>query len=354
MSKYNMYDNELTLYIKAIVKTPIHDIVGDIAGDILSVDIPSNIPDGDIDIHTNTALGDMMINIARKPSKTVVTFKRQISQSIMEEYTLELDNVPINFLVQGHIIELRENGIIYTNVLREYDYCNHDDADLRLINSEETQSVYTNEQLEKLVPNLCFTSHNLQQKYLMLEKIADYLKNLSDLSRLKNIFPSLRNIIKLSIPGYIWSNYRPGQFPQNHVATVNCEAPIMLYDLIEGNKTLERINNLLHGSINSESIKDLKTILDHTKNGSKNFIYGFNYLANHMVSAPDDGYCDKLCDLEEKLIGPSKIVLSKEYYAYIKELILDAFKVQLDEPINPDNIVYSLKNSYRGDGNESK
>lgn len=351
MSKYDTYDNSLTRYIDLIMNHPIKDIVGDIVGDVLDVDIPINYLDGDQTIEAETSLGHMTIKVTKLFTKDILTFSRKIGGSIYEEYRLEIDALPVDFLVYGSILEEREKGVILTNIIRYYDYCNHDDIDKRLVSSEETRTVFDNDQLVEILPHTHLQGLNIEQKY-------NALKNLIDLSRMKRNYPLVNTSISLRIPHYIGANYRRGEFPHRHAITINNQSSILLYEFIEGNKTLERVKDLLYGSITSRSINDFKTMVDYTMcDGSKAYIYGFNRLANTQISTDGEVKRGKLQSIESDLIGPSLVTMSKEYYEYLRELILGAFNVKLDGAITPDNVVELIKKDYtrdyRGNPNET-
>lgn len=347
MSKYNPYNNELTQYIKRIVKIPIHDIVGSITGDILNVDIPTNIPDGDIEINAMTTLGTMYIKI--NISQGIITFTRKISDSIIENYYLELDSLFISNVIKGQILEIREKGIILTNIIREYDFCNHDDTDMRLINSLEKRKTFSIDQLEKTVPNLCLTSYSFEQKCAIIEKLMDYLKNLEEISEAKGVKPLINASIRLSIPGYIGINNRVDEYPPQKEVVINNESPILLYEFIVGNKTLERINALLHGYLSSDCMEDFKTMCEHSSNtGFKNYMPGFNRLATYMTSTSSGTFSNQLSILESELIGQSKVELPKQYYEYLKELISEYFNIKVTDEPTPDIIVQLIK-SYGGE-----
>lgn len=347
MSKYNPYNNELTQYIKRIVKVPIHDIVGDIVGDIINVDIPTNIPDGNIDIEVMTTLGTMYINV--DINEGIITFTRKISDSIIENYSLNLTSLFISNIVTGQILEIRERGIILTDIFREYDFCNHDDTDMRLINSLEKRKAFSNDQLEKIVPNLCLTSYSFEQKCAIIEKLMDYLKNLEELSEAKGVKPLINTTVRLSIPGYIGINNRVDEYPPQKEVVINNESPILLYEFIKGNKTLERINDLLHGHLTNECMEDFKVMCEHSTNvGFKNYMPGFNRLATYMTSTSSGTFSNQLSILESELIGQSKVELPKHYYEYLKELISTYFNIKVSEEKTSDIIVQLIK-SYGGE-----
>lgn len=349
MKKYDTYNNELTNYIEFILgPRMIKDMVGDITGDILDVDVPINYVEGDQTIEVATPLGHMTIKITKFLSKTVLIFSREIGGSIYEEYTIELDQMPRDFLVHGCILEEREKGVILTNIIRNYDYCNHDDADKRLVDSIETRSVFDEQKLDTAMSGFCLQGGTIKDKF-------ENLKNLKDLAHVKKVYPLLNTTIDLRIPNYISNNYRRNQFPNNHKITVNNESPILLYEFLEGNKTLERARDLLYGNITSRSINDLKTMIDYTMGvDSKAYIYGFNRLADIQTSTNRENYSKQLSQLENDLIGSSLVTMPKEYYEYIRELILATFHVAIDENITPDNVVQLIKKDYRRDNNEEK
>ncbi len=341
MKKYDAYDNELTEYIDFIIGHCYKDLVGDIIGDISGFDVPINYVDEDQTIEVETPLGLMTINITKFFSKTVLVLSREIGGSIYEEYTIEIDPIPYEFLVHGRILEEREKGVISTDVVRHYDYCNHDDADKRLISSEETRAVFDNYQLDRTIPHLNLEGSTIKEKF-------EILRNLTDLARLQKVSPLINTIIGLRIPRYIGSNYRKNYFPDDHEITVNNQSPILLYEFLEGNKTLERARDLLYGSITSKSVNDLKAMYDYTRGvKSKSYIYGFNRLADIQTSTNEETYSDHLSKLERDLIGPSKVKMSKEYYNYIRELINQAFNVELNGLVTPSNVIKLIR-QYQG------
>lgn len=348
MHKYDMYDNDLVICIDKILGTHIGDIVGDIVGDVLDIDIPANIPSGNITMETETALGKMHISIAKLFKANTLVFTREIGGSIYEEYTLELEDLPTNFLVYGRVLEERENGVIITNIIRNYDYCNHDDIDKRLINSEETRKVYKNNQIEQLFPNLAIDKMSLQEKFYKL-------KRLDDLSRMKGIKPLIDLTIKLDIPGYIGANYRRGQFINRKSIVIinegfNIKHQDKIYDLFEylsGNKTLEKINDLLHGNITSRNINALKEAFDPSKEDWLSYIRGFNYLLNARVCTTDSNFEGRLFALEDDFIGPSKVELGSEYYKYLKELITETFHLDVELPATSNEIFWKLRANSR-------
>ncbi len=347
MEKYNAYDNELTEYIDLLTKQSIKDIVGDIVGDVLEFDIPVNIPKEDHTFQVKTPKGPMTISIKKLFSKKIITFSRKIDEYFYEEYTVELDNLPTDFLVHGLTLEKRERGMILTDIIRCYDYCNHDDACKRLIGSEETRFVFDYNKIEKLISCPNFLELDIENQFPLLQ-------HFKDLARLKGVRSLLKTVINLRIPNYIAANYRRDEFPSSHVVTVNNSSPILLFDFLSGNKTLERADDLFHGRLTSKSIQDVKTIIDYLNLGfSRNYIYCFNYLYNLQTSINGKIYEGRLKSLEEELIGPSLVNLPKEYYEYIRELILDTFAIELgDTPVNSGEVVELLKKSYRRDLDE--
>lgn len=346
MKKYDAYDNELTKYIDLVMGFNIKDIVGDIVGDILDFDMPVNLPDGSHTIEVETSTGPMTISINKLFSKNVLVFSRKIGDSIYEEYQVELETIPINFLVYGSILEKREKGVVVTNIVRCYDYLNHDDADKRLISSEEIRSIFDYNQIEKIYPNTSISNLDVESQF-------EALKNIKDLSHLKRVKPLIKTIVDLRIPNYIGANYRRGEFPNDHFITVNNQSRILLYEFIEGNKTLERANDLLHGNITSKSIDDLKTMIDYSRRiGSKAYLFGFNYLADVQTSTNGEIYAGRLSELESELIGSSTVNMPKYYYEYLKELLLETFDIELGDSINPKDVVKLIKNNYRRDEND--
>lgn len=349
MKKYDAYDNELTDYIDFLLgayKTK--DLVGDIIGDISDFDVPLNYVEGNQTIEAETPLGLVTINIAKTFYGTALVLSREIGGSIYEEYRTDLTTLPSQFLVRGRIIEEREKGVISTDVVRYYDYCNHDDADKRLVSSEETRVIFDNHQLDRAIPHLNLEGSTIKERF-------ESLRNLSDLARLQKVSPLINTVIGLRIPHYIAGNYRRNYYPDNHEITVNNQSPILLYEFLNGNKTLERARDLLYGNITSKSVHDLKAMYDYTRGvKSKSYIYGFNRLADIQTSTNEETYSDHLSNLERDLIGPSKVKMSKEYYNYIRELINQAFDVELNGLVTPSNAIKLIRQYQGREKNEEK
>lgn len=334
----NKYNNELTEFIELLVKWPIHDIIGNITGDVKSAEIPSNVPNEDITINVETSLGPMEIIKTDKQ----LTFIRRTS-TVIEEYTLELNTMPTSHIVKGTILEIREQGVILTELIREYDYCNHDDMDMRLSSSLETRSDYSYEQIGKLLPNLAIESYSFEQKQQSLESIFGYLKYLSSLAEAKDILPLIRTTIKLNLPGYIGMNNRVGDYNQPFKVTIAGEDFTSSYDFIKGNKSLERINDLMHGIITSENISDIDVMLNQSKQDSA--YAGLNLLENHFRSSSSSIYEDSLYKLEYYMLGSGKLSLPQSYFEFLKKLVLEKYKVNLSDNPSRSDVINLIKKS---------
>lgn len=333
MSKYN---NDLTKFIELLINWPIHDIIGDITGDVISVEIPSNIPIEDITINAETSLGPLIITKTNKS----LTFTRH-TKTVIEEYILDIKNMPVNHIAYGYKLELREQGIILTQITKEYDFCNHDDMDMRLTNSLEKRQDYTFEQLSKIMPNLCIESYTFEQNQLNLESLFNYFTHLPSIADVKGTHPIINTTIKLTLPGYIGANNRVGDYDQPFKVMIDDEDYTSSYDFINGNKSLERINDLLHGIITSENILDINTMI--TRSMQDSLHAGLNLLENHIKSSSTSIYNTSLYKLEYNMLGSGKLSLPPIYYKYLKQLVLDKYKIDLKENPSRTDIVNLIK-----------
>ncbi len=345
MKKYDAYDNELTSYIDMLTDISIKDIIGDIVGDILDVDIPINIPEGDATINGQTPMGPMVINITKtatkkgfkKISKTNVTIELQKGDSIYEEYTFAIDEEPSTIKVEGFIIEERANGIITTKNTREYD---NNYGTFILINMLEKRNAYTYEKLQDAHINIEYPNQEetLKKKHRHLKDAFAYfpIEDIISIGRSTNLY--------IGMPDYqkddYWLDNKPfriniNNFPKEH-----------LYRSLEGQKLLERVDDLIHGHISSQSLNDLKTLLNDTNAEFCNPANGFNLLVNVKATDRKGRLFDTLESLEEEQLGASQDTLSREYYEYLRELVINTFQVEIPEEIGkPSDIVQLLKSN---------
>lgn len=343
MKKYDAYDNELTRYIDIITDISIKDIIGDIVGDILDVDIPINIPEGDTTINGITTMGSLEINITKnitkkgfkKSTKTNITIGLQKGDSIYEEYIFDLDEKTTNIKVEGFIIEERERGIIITRNLREYDL-NYNT--FILINMQEKRNDYPYQQLEDAYINM-----NVDGKEPTLKDKNHFIKCVFGYPIEYIIAIGGGTNLNIGFPNYnkdeYWLDNKPfriniNNFPKEH-----------LYKSLEGQRLLERVDDLIHGNITQQSLIDLKTLLNDSSVEFGTPISGFNLLTKVKATNDKGKVYDTLESLEEEQLGPSKNTLSREYYEYLRDLVQSTFQVEISEDLDSSSDIVQLLKS---------
>ncbi len=341
MKKYDAYDNELTRYVDLLTDISIKDIIGDIVGDILDVDIPLNLPEGDTKINGQTPMGPMEITITKiqsnedseESNKTNIDIVIQKGDSIYEEYTLELGDNPSKIEVLGFITEEREQGIITTRNAREYTY---NDREFTLINMQENRLAFSYESFREIDVDLENDDElsSLRDKHNFLEQLiaTRFLPVGEAMSIGKGTVLSMEFQDK---------DLLGQEYPQIDINDTPRES---YYNALNGTKILERIYNLIHGNITHQSLKDLKTLLNDATSGFDNLAEGFNLLVNVKATTREGEFYETLASLEDEKLGPSKNILSREYYEYLRELVTDTFQVEITEDLeSPSDIVQLLK-----------
>ncbi len=340
MKKYDAYDNELTSYIDMLTDISIKDIIGDIVGDILDVDIPINIPEGDTTINGQTPMGSLEINITKtitkkgfkKSTKIKITIGLQKGDSIYEEYIFDLDKKTTNIKVEGFIIEQRERGEIITRNLREYDL-NYNT--FILINMQEKRRDY---------PLSACINMNDDVKGLTLKAKHNIAKCVFGYPIEYIIAIGGGTNLNISFPNYnkneYWLDNKTFRININNFSTKH------LYKSLEGHRLLERIDDLLHGNITYQSLLDLKSLLNDSNAEFGNPADGFNLLTKVKATNDKGEVYDTLESLEEEELGPSKNILSREYYEYLRDLVQSIFQVEIPEDLeSPSDIVQLLKSN---------
>lgn len=352
MSRYSAYDNELTRYIDLITKISIKDIIGNLIGDVIDVDIPVNLPKDNATITASTPNGEVEIEIItttnkikfKKYSKTSVIIKHKIGNSTYEEYTFDLDDDHQEFLVKGFILEERDRGLIITRNERLYDYRNNKG---KLIKLDERRTAYSYKAI-----NEAYKEIGMNIEECPIEKKHSLLKELCICFPIEEPGLICKTNIDISIPDYDRNN--PWNYNQRYYVNINNMPKEHFYRFLTGEKILERVDDLLHGNINSHSLNDLKILLsctdDYEKRKNSN---GFNLLLGVKATSKDVMY-DTLATLEEEQLGSSKITLERSYYEYLHELLLDTFDVELRTSLKPNDVVELIKTNYRRWDNEEK
>ncbi|MDE5630209.1 MAG: hypothetical protein K2I70_01275, partial [Bacilli bacterium] len=256
--------------------------------------------------------------------------------SIYEEYTFDLDDEPQEFIVKGFILEERDKGVIITNNERTYAY---QDNKEKLIKIDEKRIAYSYKIINEAYKDIGINIQEcpIEEKHTWLKQLCLGLPVEADARICKTS-------INISIPRY--DKYAHWQDNQHYHVNINNMPKEHFYKSITGEKILERIDDLLHGNINSQSLVDLKTLLSTRDiyNGEtlKN---GFNLL-NEVKSTSKDVTYDTLASLEEEKLGSSKITLKRSYYEYLREIILDAFQLELPEEIKKlEDVIQLLKSN---------
>lgn len=340
MKKYDKYSNDLTRYINQIIGYNISDLVGDIVGDILEADIPINIPNGDISIDVLTPLGIMNIKYVKEYYQETLYLTRKIGETIYEEFIIDLNQLIVENKVSGLILEERENGIILSEINREYEPIKQDGETLRLIKSSEIRRVYNRSQLYDIGLYLwCFP----------LDGQFDFVKE--DYKKFKRLTPIVESRINMDIPEYIRRLHREGHFRENFNLDINSNVFDHLYTGIKEDKKLEIVNDLLHANITSMSVKSLKNMIiwsmspkDYRNINIKGFSL-FDYYNFFWSSSKESGTIN---GLTEQCIGPSEVQLGREYYEYLRDLIINTFQIDIpSSEMVKEDIVQLIKDNYQ-------
>lgn len=342
MRKIDAYDNELTRYIDLLTDISIKDIIGDIVDDILEADIPINISDEDNTVTVHTFTGKMKIHITKsgqnESSKTSVTIERLKGESIYEEYRLELDVENPKVTVEGFIIEERKRGVIVTQNIREYDYSNQE---FRLINMQEKRSAYSYQRLK--------------DAYIRLENENPDKTLKKNHHLLKQVFQGfpIEDMLAISSAKFninLQDDKKIGNWPDFINININGIPRNNKYKSLTGDRLIKRIDDLLHGNITHQSLIDLRTLLNAPNQELFNPPSGFDFLANdEAVNSKGDKY-ETLKFLEEEQLGSSEVTYSREYFEYLRDLIIDIFQIEIPEELEkPSDLVQLLKSNISKD-----
>ena len=343
MEKYDRYSNELTTFINLLVGMDVKDLVGDIVGDIISVDIPSIIPQGDFEFDACTPFGTIHIKHTYINYQDLLIFTRVCGGSIYEEYIIDLLELFEEYITRGYILEKRRDGVVLTSIVRHYDTSILDESK-RIIKSEEDKQIYAYDELKKKtnidIDYLAYSNH-----YYSIRDIFYALEN-------KDPRYCIRLYIDFYLPKYCIDYARskriiePSFDYHMHINEYWDYYENLFRHLIEGNKIIERVDSLIHGAINSQSIKDIQTIMlkylpiSQTSRDNREQIFDlFNQGDLPIWQNFDKG---KFNEIAERYIGPSEVKLGKEYYEYIKELVLNHFPINITQDNLNAHQLYSL------------
>lgn len=351
MGKYDAYNNELTEFLSMYENdNSLKDIIGDIVGDIYYANIPSNMPDEDIEIEVETVLGPMTIEILSGEDKRTIKFTRKIGGSIMESKELDILREygdKNNYLVQGTTLEERDKGVIVTSNRRYYASNNSEYSswDLREYSEERKALTYGN---IKFYNHLNFKELALEEKNRYILELIDNKRSTSSTFLGEGIFGSSTNTsLKIVIPTYTIDGTHSlmNKYPIKPTVIINGIPMHHHYGFIEGPKKLERINDLIHGIISSKNIGDIKYISNHN-NEDDVLMHSFNLLSiiqSRIAYKSETKGKTFLPFTETELIGPTKVKMPISYYEYLKDLIMENFSIFLDTPKNQEEVVELLK-----------
>lgn len=343
MKKYDKYKNELTSYINVLVGFDISDLVGDIAGDILDLDIPVNIPNGSTTIDVLTSLGPMKIKYDKGYYQETLILTRRIDDTIYEEFIIDLNELIIENKVSGLRLENRENGIILTEINREYERIKQNEEPLRMVRSREIRVVYNRQQLYGI--GLYLWLFDLDKQLELIKE--DYKKFTS-----KRITPLVESRINMEIPRHIIKLHQEDGFSLRFNFDINSHTFYHLYSGINDEKLLEIVDDLFHANISSISIEHLKKMIRWAitpEDYRENNINGFNLFDyyGHFWSNNNENF-GTINSLTEDYIGPSITKMKSEYYAYLRDLVLSAFDLDFSpSTLENEDIIKLLKENYK-------
>lgn len=331
MDKFNKYNNELTIYINKLVGENISDLVGDIVGDIISADIPTNIPEGDTTIEVITPLGNMTVRYYTLGFNAYLIFNRIIGGVIYEEHIIDLLELFDNPISRGYILEKRNRGIILTKMEKVYDKSPVSEIN-RIISNEETKSICSYEELRKIlndnIDDIIFKHNPFSIRELFYAMEGKTIKR-----------PMWIHVVQDVLPFAIESAKKEDEIEPSYSVKMLINKYYdhyqqYYYHVLEGEKLIERVSDLIHGSINSESIKDIKTLIEWYKTSNDHF-YKKERLFDLFNQSPLDIWQNyqkgTFNELSEHYLGPSKVKMSEYYYDYLKYLISTNFSLSLPE-----------------------
>ena len=112
-------NSELNMLLTYILGVDISFVIEDIIGDYEDPDIPVNIDYENFSIDVETPCGICNITTKYVDDFYIVIFKKCISDSYYEEYTLSLVSVDY-FCLHGRNIEVREKGYVTKHIEKIY------------------------------------------------------------------------------------------------------------------------------------------------------------------------------------------------------------------------------------------
>lgn len=364
MLNYNKYDNDLTKYLSVLTEMDIKDYVGDIVGDIYDAEIPSNIPDNpkDEEITCYTPYGKMNIEHIYQDGDELLIFRRIIGGAIYEEYILSMVDLLIVPRIKGAIYERRNKGIILTDIERKYEESPIDKS-MRIVSSRECRRIYSDEELEKKEvddKSIVFAYPD----HFSPTKLVSYLSN-------KKLKEKLELLIEFSIPSYDKKYHtEKHQLEPSYVIDMTFNKRFnywkrLFYHRLEGPKLIERVNSLINGVIDSESIKDIKTLMDIVAKYKRRINFNHDFIVEDPFEIHDryellfDLLNTRKMDIWQNFqkgtweslatsyLGPSKVSMEHEYYKYIKSLVKSNFSIELpNKDIEPLELYNMLIKKY--------
>lgn len=340
MKKYDKYENELTRYIDMLTSISIKDILGDIVGDIIEADIPINIPSGDTEFDITTPVGIMHIKLEKNYIQEVLHIYHKIGEKFYGEYIIDSNDIILENKVKGLILEKRKEGIVLTEITRKYIPCEENREALRLSESEENRYVFKNYQLYDIGLYLwCFP----------IEIAFTFVKE--DYKKFKQLTPKVKTRTFMQLPNYVEIGPNGSGFYGRFPLSINGNTFSHNYENIEEDRKLERVNDLLHGNITSLSIEHLKNMviwdLD-PEDYRRYMLAGFDVFSKypHFWST-DSEKIDTIKNLTNEYIGPSQITLGKEYYEYLRNLVLSTLQIDFSpSEIEKEGLVQLMKSYY--------